>query len=144
MRFSPSLFWVTAIFISSIHGEIVDVKWFDKNPLFITGGNKLVVDPGTTLHFRCWRKNEYHFENVWLVDSEGYENCDATNGKLIRKCIVPEESPHNEEFEGLVKAMQLGRIYHFISTCNGYASSMNSRQGGHCETENLKLTVYVQ
>lgn len=143
MRFSPSLFWVTAIFISSIHGEKVEVKWFHKNPLFINGGNKLVVGPGNTIHFRCW-KDEYHMENVWLVDSEGYQNCDATNGKLVRKCIVPEEDPLNEELEDPVKVMQLGHIYHFISTSNGYASSMNSRQGGHCETENLKLTVYVQ
>ena len=142
MRFF--LLILVAAVMTNVHGRHVTViKWFHKNPLFITGGNKLVVKPGSWLNFECPNEQEQDFENVWMVGSEGYRLCDATGGRLVRRCTTPEQQDELEEFHSK-NPMQVGSVHYFISTSTGDYSSLYNTRGGHCQTQNLKLTIYVQ
>lgn len=150
-RFSlPGLFIVQVLLtFSHSYGRLVPVYWSREGPNFRMGNKALVVDAGDQLAIRCPNVEdtdgrlpyELMFENVWLVGSLGYHNCDASEGKLLLKCKDPEQIK-----QVILKDlyMQLGRTYYLISTSNGSLASLDNRKGGHCVSHNLKLTVYAQ
>ena len=128
---------------------IVPVEWSREGPNFAGGNKALVMSAGDKLAIICPNVEDVDgrmpydmmFENVWLVGSSGYQMCDASDGKLLLKCKDPEQIK-----QVVLKDLyaQLGKTYYLISTSDGHLSSLDNRKGGHCETQNLKLTVYVQ
>lgn len=136
--------------IAATNAKVVQVVWSREGPQFSNGNKALVMDAGDTFSIVCPNVQvsngrlpyDIMFENVWLVGSRGYQECDASiDGKLLLKCKDPEQIA-----QVVLKELyaQLGKTYYLISTSNGHLSSLDNKRGGHCETQNLKLTVYVQ
>lgn len=142
------LFIVQALF-SQAHGRVVPVVWSREGPLFSDGNKALVIDAGDEVAIKCPNVEDsigrmpydMMYDNVWLVGSRGYQECNASEGKLLLKCKDPEQIK-----QVILKDLysQLGKTYYLISTSNGHLSSLENTKGGHCDTQNLKLTVYVQ
>lgn len=151
------MFWIRSgllIFGLSIvadsDAKVARVVWSTEGQQFVNGNKALVINAGDNLAIVCPNVQDTNnrapydtmFENVWLVGSQGYEECDASkDGKLLLKCKDPEQIK-----QVILKDLyaQLGKTYHLISTSDGHLSSLDNKKGGHCETQNLKLTVYVQ
>ena len=140
------LFFAKVLFSKA---NVVRVIWSREGPNFYNGNKALVISAGDELAIVCPSVENSNgrmpydimFENVWLVGSQGYHECDASEGKLLLKCKDPERIK-----DVILKDIYapLGKTYYFISTSDGHLSSLDNRKGGHCDTENLKLTVYVQ
>lgn len=146
------LLFIVQFIIAATHGHAkeVSVVWSREGAQFSNGNKALVMDAGDKLAIICPHAvvsdgrlpYDQMFENVWLVGSTGYDHCDASvNGKLLLKCKDPEQV-RKVVLEELYA--QLGKTYYLISTSNGHLSSLDNKKGGHCETQNLKLTVYIQ
>lgn len=148
LRVLIGIFIAEALF-SQAFGRIVPVVWSREGQQFSGGNKALVIDTGDEFAIVCPNVQDSNgrlpydmmFENVWLVGSQGYRECDASEGKLLLKCKDPEQIK-----QVILKDLytQLGKTYYLISTSNGHLSSLDNTKGGHCDTQNLKLTVYVQ
>lgn len=136
--------------VADSDAKVARVVWSTEGQQFVNGNKALVINAGDNLAIVCPNVQDTNnrapydtmFENVWLVGSQGYEECDASkDGKLLLKCKDPEQIK-----QVILKDLyaQLGKTYHLISTSDGHLSSLDNKKGGHCETQNLKLTVYVQ
>lgn len=121
--------------------EVVRVVWSREGQQFVNGNKALVMNAGDSFAIVCPNVEDTNnrtpydtmFENVWLVGSHGYDECDASkDGKQIKQVILKD------------LYTQFGKTYYLISTSDGRLSSLDNKKGGHCETQNLKLTVYVQ
>ena len=151
------MFWIrdgliifSLLIIATTDAKVVPVVWSREGKQFFNGKNALVISAGDEFAIVCPNVEDVNgrlpydimFENVWLVGSRGYEECDASiDGKLLLKCKDPEQIK-----QVTLKDLhtQFGKTYHLISTSNGHLSSLDNKKGGHCETQNLKLIVYVQ
>ena len=136
--------------VADSDAKVARVVWSEEGQQFVNGNRALVINAGDNLAIVCPNVEDTNnrapydtmFENVWLVGSQGYEECDASkDGKLLLKCKDPEQIK-----QVILKDLyaQFGKTYHLISTSDGHLSSLDNKKGGHCETQNLKLTVYVQ
>jgi len=136
--------------VADSDAKVARVVWSAEGQQFVNGNKALVINAGDNLAIVCPNVEDTNnrvpydtmFENVWLVGSQGYEECDASkDGKLLLKCKDPEQIK-----QVILKDLyaQFGKTYHLISTSDGHLSSLDNKKGGHCETQNLKLTVYVQ
>lgn len=136
--------------VADSDAKVARVVWSEEGQQFVNGNKALVINAGDNLAIVCPNVEDTNnrasydtmFENVWLVGSQGYEECDASkDGKLLLKCKDPEQIK-----QVILKDLyaQFGKTYHLISTSDGHLSSLDNKKGGHCETQNLKLTVYVQ
>lgn len=136
--------------IAATNAKLVQVVWSREGQQFSNGNKALVISAGDKFAIVCPNVGvsngrlpyDIMFENVWLVGSRGYEECDASiDGKLLLKCKDPEQMK-----EVILKDLyaQFGKTYYLISTSDGHLSSLDNKKGGHCETQNLKLIVYVQ
>ena len=136
--------------VADSDAKVARVVWSEEGQQFVNGNKALVINAGDNLAIVCPNVEDTNnrapydtmFENVWLVGSQGYEECDASkDGKLLLKCKDPEQIK-----KVILKDLyaQFGKTYHLISTSDGHLSSLDNKKGGHCETQNLKLTVYVQ
>lgn len=144
-------FIVAAVFVlAATNAKEVSVVWSREGEYFANGNKALILNAGDKLAIICPNSDVSNgrmphnimFENVWRVGSTGYNLCDASvDGKLLLKCKDPEQIKKVVLDELYA---QLGRTYYLISTSNGLLSSLDNKKGGHCETQNLKLTVYVQ
>ena len=151
------MFWIRSglliislFIITATNAKVVRVVWSREGRQFFNGNKALVISAGDQLAIICPNvavsngrlPYDIMFENVWLVGSRGYEECDASkDGKLLLKCKDPEQRR-----QVVLKELyaQLGKTYYLISTSDGRLSSLDNKKGGHCETQTLKLTVYVQ
>ena len=141
----------TLLIVGKSQAKNVIIHWSREGELFgVAAVNKLVVSAGDVLVISCPGADEsaqlayeIMYENVWMVGSEGYANCDARNdGKLVALCSNPDQVTDIPLTDVVTS---FGKTFHFISTSNGHLDSIKtSKRGGHCETQNLKLTVYVQ
>jgi len=136
--------------VADSDARVVRVMWSREGQQFVNGNKALVMNAGDTFAIICPNVEDTNnrspydtmFENVWLVGSHGYVECDASkDGKLLLKCKDPEQIK-----QVILKDLhaQFGKTYYLISTSDGHLSSLDNNKGGHCETQNLKLTVYVQ
>lgn len=141
---------ISLFIIVASNAKVVQVVWSREGQQFFNGNKALVISAGDNVAVVCPNVEasngrlpyDIMFENVWLVGSRGYEECDASiDGKLLLKCKDPEQLR-----EVILKELyaQFGKTYYLISTSNGHLSSLDNKKGGHCETQNLKLIVYVQ
>lgn len=151
------MFWIRSglliiglLIVAVTDVELVRVVWSREGRQFASGNKALVMNAGDNFAIVCPNVEDTNgrlpydimFENVWLVGSHGYEECDASkDGKLLLKCKDPEQIK-----EVILKELyaQFGKTYYLISTSDGHLSSLDNKKGGHCETQNLKLIVYVQ
>ena len=150
-RQSVLSFTVAAVFIlAATNAKEVSVVWSREGRYFSSGNKALILNAGDKLAIICPNNqvsnermsHDIMFENVWRVGSIGYDLCDASlDGKLLLKCKDPEQIKRAVLHELYA---QPGRTYYLISTSDGHFSSLDNKKGGHCQTQNLKLTVYVQ
>lgn len=144
------LLMIGVLIVADTDAEVVRVVWSREGQQFVNGNKALVMNAGDSFAIVCPNVEDTNnrtpydtmFENVWLVGSHGYEECDASKGgKLLLKCKDPEQIK-----QVILKDLytQFGKTYYLISTSDGRLSSLDNKKGGHCETQNLKLTVYVQ
>ena len=151
MFWTQSRLLITGLLIvANSDAGLVRVLWSLEGEQFVNGNKALVMNAGDNLAIICPNTDDTNnrspydtmFENVWLVGSHGYDECDASkDAKLLLKCKDPEQIK-----EVILKDLysQFGKTYFLISTSDGHLSSLDNKKGGHCETQNLKLTVYVQ
>jgi len=151
------MFWIRSrlliiglLIVADSDAGVVRVVWSREGQQFVNGNKTLVMNTGDSFAIVCPNVEDTNnrspydtmFENVWLVGSHGYDECDASkDGKLLLKCKDPEQIK-----QVILKDLyaQFGKTYYLISTSDGHLSSLDNKKGGHCETQNLKLTVYVQ
>jgi len=151
------MFWIRSrlliiglLIVADSDAGVVRVVWSREGQPFVNGNNAMVMNAGDSFAIVCPNVEDTNnrspydamFENVWLVGSHGYDECDASrDGRLLLKCKDPEQMKHV-----ILKDLhaQFGKTYYLISTSDGHLSSLDNKKGGHCETQNLKLTVYVQ
>ena len=141
---------IGVLIVAGVDAEVVRVVWSREGPQFVNGNRAFVMNAGDSFAIVCPNVEDTNnrspydtmFENVWLVGSHGYDECDASkDGKLLLKCKDPEQIK-----QVILKDLyaQFGKTYYLISTSDGHLSSLDNKKGGHCETQNLKLIVYVQ
>ncbi|WOG29039.1 hypothetical protein [Endozoicomonas sp. 8E] len=94
-------------------------------------------------------------ENIWLTDNEtAYENCEMP--KVLTKTnhdFFSCDNPNRLTFLSLLflehaagsndRTFEGGKYYYVFSTSNGYASTLKNKKGGHCETHNMRIKIYV-
>jgi len=90
------------------------------------------------------------YENLWLVSRQSYERC-AVNQTTDSELILCDK-PFNLKYytvifkkysAGVDLKFEPGKEYYFIATSNGKQSSMKSRSGGRCKTQNMKLKFHI-
>lgn len=101
------------------------------------------------------RQTPTMYENIWLTDNETYyENCEIGENPQdkvteVFLCNQPVELSFLiilflEHAAGLNdRTYEGGKHYYFLSTSDGRESSIHSKKGGHCQTHNMRLKVYV-
>ncbi|XP_032237376.2 uncharacterized protein LOC116618131 isoform X2 [Nematostella vectensis] len=100
------------------------------------------------------------FENLWLVDENGFKNCSANPSKggnrLLHQCIPnkPLELQYYQlqfmrqsAIPGQVIEIEEGQTYYFIATSDGSRESLNKTSGGNCFDADkkvaMRMAVYV-
>ena len=139
------LYFTTTLSLSA--AETVPLTWNIAGNYFESSNKPLFVKPGDTIQIICPRFENSNgnlgrqlYENVWHVGYAGYINCDATNGTRVALCSNPEQI----EKINLALVPRLGETIYLISTSNGERTSLKNLKGGHCETVDMKLLIYVQ
>ncbi|CAB3976973.1 ephrin-B2a-like isoform X1 [Paramuricea clavata] len=118
--------------------------------------NKLRIVCPSSITINDWigRYNRDRYQNFWLVDKNGYDNCkvnDDTNpsmNKLIMTCNSPKNViiktfQFHPRFSQQEPRFVPGRHYYFIATGGGDAKTLQDKSGGHCTKYHMKLHIYV-
>lgn len=88
------------------------------------------------------------YQNVYMVDENGYDNCNATGGLSILICDDPTKYSHATiVFQPSTADIndpkfEQGKVYYFINTASGLFSSLTNTQGGYCN-QGMKMKMYV-
>lgn len=94
------------------------------------------------------------YENMWLVDKHGYDNCmvnekgDPKFNKRILLCDDPKKIKYktfqlHNRFNTEEPMFAPGYHYYFISTSRGDKKRLDNKSGGHCKNTFMKLHIYV-
>ncbi|WP_422133136.1 MULTISPECIES: hypothetical protein [unclassified Endozoicomonas] len=142
--FNPSIFWMASNF-SKNENKTLFVR-SESIVYFICDNTHLFLKRTTG-----FKTDNDLYDNLWLVDKADYEQCKVDASKPtswpLKTCRKPLHfSSHREVFReyGTGKPVYLpGHIYYYISTANGSESSLNSLEGGHCRSHNMRLAVYI-
>ncbi|XP_046859355.1 ephrin-B1-like isoform X2 [Xenia sp. Carnegie-2017] len=96
------------------------------------------------------------YENLMLVDKEGYDTCTVNKkrnpslNRLLLKCdgdakklrFITEKFAPQRAIQDKIKYLS-GKTYYFIATSNGSKESVNNLSGGRCKTHHMKLKIKV-
>lgn len=152
------------IYLATSSPILSSLYWSPLNPIFKTNATKnvllgsriYIVCPHTVLVPADVSKPlhvEDMFENVWIVDKEGYNsctvnttnprhkhwlNCNATSTLRHRNIIFDNWGSVDQGY-----IFDPGQEYYVIATSNGSMSSLNNLAGGRCSTHNMKMVFYV-
>ncbi|WP_252176181.1 hypothetical protein [Endozoicomonas sp. 4G] len=110
--------------------------------------------PSVAKQYQGERQVSEMYENMWLVQNETYyENCEIPEIHSDRVdafiCDNPNQLTHHRilfaEFVADPNYISFkgGKYYYIFSTSDGYRSSLHSRKGGHCLTDNMRIKIYV-
>lgn len=156
------VFCLPLLFTGTVAEMLPSILWNPENPFFkYLGNSSRKVMPFDKLPILCpdlrqypvKRQNVYSkdhlFENLFLVDKTGYDNCNATMGTEIFRCNNPLESLHTTMVFQPTSAIpsdplfQQGKEYYFINTASGLEETLNNREGGRCKESSMKMRIYV-
>lgn len=139
------------------------IHWSPQNPLFGNGDSVLNVLPMSKLHIVCpnpstilkmVRDNtpkDKLYENVWIVSRDNYDSCSTDSSKgsrLLLRCTTPLALKYYtlvfQRFSAVSsQVFNPGREYYLIATSDGTQGSIDSRSGGNCKHNKMKLRIYV-
>merc|ERR1719354_356756 len=136
--------------------QLIPIYWNATNSKLWPKDLSINVKLFDTLPFKCpyVDKNDHNVRNlhvsIFFVDKSGYENCDASRGMLLKKCLRPYDviMPYNFFFTNVssseyIPEVHPGKTYYFISTSTGNKGEHNNLFGGLCQKNNLKLKVHA-
>ncbi|XP_020612780.1 ephrin-B2-like isoform X3 [Orbicella faveolata] len=158
---------VTVVFcfcllVSGSVAEILpSILWHPENQLFKNLGDttrkvmafdKLSIICPNLVQYPIIRDTSFSkdllYQNVYMVDENGYNNCNATGGLSILSCDDPSKYSHATiVFQPSTADIndpkfKQGKAYYFINTASGLLSSLTNTQGGYCN-QGMKLKMYV-
>ncbi|CAH3103745.1 unnamed protein product [Pocillopora meandrina] len=139
------------------------IHWSPQNPLFGNGDSVLNVLPMSKLHIVCpnpstvlkkVRDNtpkDKLYENVWIVSRDNYDSCSTDSSKgsrLLQRCTTPLALKYYtlvfQRFSAVSsQVFNPGREYYISATSDGTQGSIDSRSGGNCKHNKMKLRIYV-
>lgn len=144
------------------------IQWTPENPLFnYLNGKVRKVQNNDRLNIWCPKDYSQLSQTnrqvqpaelylaLYKVETKAeYDECDATKGKRLLVCNDPEginnkdEESHSLWFREIplfdnMDPYPPGKTYYYIGTSGGRYNTLNNKNGGKCETHNLKFAIYV-
>lgn len=150
------------LLLSGSVAEILpSILWHPENQLFKNLGDttrkvmafdKLSIICPNLVEYPIIRNTSFSkdllYQNVYMVDENGFNNCNATGGLSILNCDDPTKYSHASiVFQPSTADIndprfKQGKAYYFINTASGLLSSLTNTQGGYCK-QGMKMKIYV-
>nr|CAB3241350.1 EphrinB ephrin precursor [Phallusia mammillata] len=141
---------------SVVEGRTLDPIYWNtskSNPTFKAGSQSSIdvalLDKLDIICPRRGRDTGDHFFKLFLVSKENFGTCNATGGRRLITCDVPQQekkytfyfqeispSPWGLEFEP-------NKAYYVISTSDGTKDGIDNKKGGVCQDHNMKIELRV-
>jgi len=138
---------------SVVCGEVLEpIYWNNSNSQFKTPNLLVKVNIDDKLDIICPLEYDEHtdlYYKIYLVDLNGYDNCDTSGGRRLITCSNPKkEKKYTFFFQEISPSpwaleFRAGEDYYVISTSDGTEVGLNQMEGGSCIRHNMKLQIKV-